>query len=214
MITRDRRTLPLRMAYQCAPLLAGMKESNLLIIESRLLIYVRDLLENTRIEMTCLYHNKEKVTLLLYERTKLKEHLDKREERLFLEERGYQDLRMEAMLCKLAERLADYWAGRAQFPHELGIFLAYPVHDVQGFIDHEGRNYLCSGYWKVYKNVKEAEMIFELYEQARILVTSHVRNGGGLDRFLSPDTETGQKKGDIYYEYSNYRRTRPYGLSV
>lgn len=139
MITRDRKPLPFRMAYQCAPL----------------------------------YHNKVKVTLLLYERTKLKEHLDKIEEHLFLEERGY-----------------------------------------QGFIDHEGRNYLCSGCWRVYKNVKEAETIFKLYEQAGILVTFHVRNGGGMDRFLSPDAETGQKKGDIYYEYSNYRRTRPYGLSV
>ena len=32
------------------------------------------------------------------------------------------------------------------FPHEIGIFLGYPLEDVVGFIENQGKNYTCSGY--------------------------------------------------------------------
>ena len=36
------------------------------------------------------------------------------------------------------------------FPHEIGIFLDYPLGDVRGFIANSGRNFKCVGCWKVY----------------------------------------------------------------
>ena len=53
------------------------------------------------------------------------------------------------------------------FPHEMGLLLGYPVEDVEGFIKHCGKNYLYSGYWKVYKDVEEKKKIFEAYENAK-----------------------------------------------
>ncbi len=33
-----------------------------------------------------------------------------------------------------------------QFPHEMGLLLGYPVEDVVGFMENNGKNYLYSGY--------------------------------------------------------------------
>ena len=55
-----------------------------------------------------------------------------------------------------------------EFPHEIGLLLGYPFEDVIGFIENEGRNYLYSGYWKVYKNKEEKCKLFNLYNQTRL----------------------------------------------
>lgn len=49
----------------------------------------------------------------------------------------------------------------------MGIVLGYPVEDVEGFIKNEGRNFLYSGYWKVYENIEEKKRIFRKFEKAR-----------------------------------------------
>ena len=41
------------------------------------------------------------------------------------------------------------------FPHEIGVFLGYPLDDVKGFIKNEGKKYLMIGYWKVYSDLAE-----------------------------------------------------------
>lgn len=51
------------------------------------------------------------------------------------------------------------------FPHEIGLFLGYPLEDVQGFIRHGGANCLLSGCWKVYDNPNRAARLFALYHR-------------------------------------------------
>lgn len=51
--------------------------------------------------------------------------------------------------------------GEQQFPHEMGLLLGYPIEDVVGFMEHSGKEYLYSGYWKVYENVS----IYEIYKK-------------------------------------------------
>ncbi len=51
----------------------------------------------------------------------------------------------------LKERMQGY-----EFPHEVGIFLDYPIEDILGYIEHEGKNCQVSGYWKVYSNAQGA----------------------------------------------------------
>ena len=46
------------------------------------------------------------------------------------------------------------------FPHEVGLFLGYPLDDVTGFIEQKGKNYKCCGIWKVYGNEKQTQMLF------------------------------------------------------
>ena len=63
---------------------------------------------------------------------------------------------MAPALDWLRQRLA---AGQG-FPHEIGLFLGYPVGDVAGFIRNRGKNCRCVGCWKVYCNECEARRTF------------------------------------------------------
>jgi len=51
------------------------------------------------------------------------------------------------------------------FPHEIGLFLGYPVEDVIGFIRYKGRNCKLCGLWKVYSDVDNKQKIFDKYKR-------------------------------------------------
>lgn len=53
------------------------------------------------------------------------------------------------------------------FPHEIGVLLGIPVEDVRSFMEHGGKDCLCSGYWKVYHDPARAGRIFRAYDRAR-----------------------------------------------
>lgn len=74
----------------------------------------------------------------------------------FLKECGYDSFELEAVLSHLRKRLT----ASEEFPHEIGVFLGYPLADVIGFIQNEGRDCLCCGCWKVYSNECEALRTF------------------------------------------------------
>ncbi len=67
------------------------------------------------------------------------------------------------------EILLDYLKERYAFecPHEIGIFLGYPIHDVQCFVDCPSRKCQLVGYWKVFEKAQEAIKTFERYDQVR-----------------------------------------------
>lgn len=67
--------------------------------------------------------------------------------RAFLAGQGYgADQSCQELLRQLSRRLCL----EREFPHEIGVFLGYPLEDVVGFIRNRGRNYTCCGYWKAY----------------------------------------------------------------
>ena len=88
--------------------------------------------------------------------------------RKFLGEYGYDVWNFEEVLTRLEERVCRYASQKGGFPHETGIFLNYPVEDVRGFIEHDGRGELMCGYWKVYHNPGRAQMTFLAYDKARL----------------------------------------------
>ncbi len=51
------------------------------------------------------------------------------------------------------------------FPHEIGVFLGYPIDDVIGFIRHGGRNCKFCGLWKVYCNETQAQKTFAAFRK-------------------------------------------------
>ena len=74
---------------------------------------------------------------------------------------GYEDFSLEKSLLHLKKRLHGYKC----FPHEIGIFLGYPLEDVKGFIDNKGKNCQSCGFWKVYCNAGEKEALFNKYRK-------------------------------------------------
>jgi hypothetical protein len=76
-------------------------------------------------------------------------------------------------------------------PHEVGLFLGYPLDDVLGFIRHRGRGYKLCGAWKVYGDVERAKDQFRQYEFCRkcmesYFVTIQSQRDCCLDQMLYP----------------------------
>ena len=79
----------------------------------------------------------------------------------FLESCGYQRGATEFLLQQLSGRLCLEQA----YPHEIGLFLGYPLSDVIGFIENRGWNYTCCGCWKSYGDPEKAQAYFDLCRQ-------------------------------------------------
>lgn len=67
--------------------------------------------------------------------------------------------------------------GKEWFPHEMGLLLGYPPEDVEGFILQNGRNALCSGYWKVYEDAESKRRTFHIFECAEERLIQFLSNG-------------------------------------
>ena len=156
-----------RVVTQCAPVLKGVKISNLITMKPGGWRKIRAYLKKSRIICIPLYADAEKEVLFLYRYEQLERHLKNREVREFLRGCGYESFEVASVLVRLRRRYQLYAGISKEFPHELGVLLGYPVGDVQGFIDNRGENSLTSRYWKVYQNPKEAERIFDLYDRVK-----------------------------------------------
>ena len=91
----------------------------------------------------------------------------------FLKSYGYESTDTDYAIERLKQRLKD----SSSFPHEIGIFLDYPLDDVKGFIENSGANCICAGCWKVYCNECEAVKRFDMYNKCR-RVYSRLFNSG------------------------------------
>lgn len=68
------------------------------------------------------------------------------------------------------------------FPHEIGVFLGYPLEDVLGFIENDGRNCLSCGCWKVYSDECAALAAFRRYEKCKAVYQRLFASGCPLSR--------------------------------
>lgn len=163
----DLKDIETQLALQCAPLITDLKISNLLIVQNDNVGKVLKILSNTDISHFILLVTEEKTTILLYRKYPLELYLSQKKIRKFFIHIGYQDFILEDLLSVFQMRYIDYMAGIKEFPHEMGLLLGYPLEDVEGFIKNEGKNYLYTGYWKVYDNLAEKVSLFRKFELAK-----------------------------------------------
>ncbi len=161
------RKLEFHIVCQCAPVLKGIKISNIVTIQSGTWKTVRRTLAGSGILCVPLFLRKDNDVIFLYRYEKLEEHLKKEDIRQFLEEYGYFDPVVESVIFRLRRRYQEYSEGKISFPHELGVLLEYPLEDVQGFIRNQGKNCLLCRYWKVYHDKERAKEIFRRYDEVR-----------------------------------------------
>ena len=146
----------------CSPTLASLKTANLFTYA-----YDReaDFQEEFRLwearfrekGVSLMVLRKGRNTALLYvcRKDRLKRDLQQPGVAPFLAACGYPDAEPDAALEQLCCRLAENDA----FPHEIGVFLGYPLGDVMGFIRSGGRNCRHAGCWKVYCNEAETLVV-------------------------------------------------------
>ena len=110
----------------------------------------------------------------VYREKQLAQNLNRPGVARFLKQYGYENTEPEQCLALLKKR----FEASEDFPHEIGIFLDYPLGDVIGFIQNGGQNYKCSGCWKVYCNECETRKLLQNTKNAgKSIEDSGARDG-------------------------------------
>lgn len=173
----DFRNIEIQLALQCAPLITGIKVSNLLIISSCDEELVRKILKHTGICYYKLIQRNKKTTFLLFRRKELEDFLSASNVKNLFLKSGYKSLEISDILRIFQLRYKAYMQGKNKFPHEMGLLLGYPAEDVLGFVKNNGKNFLYSGYWKVYENISDKIILFEKYKVAEETLVHLLSNG-------------------------------------
>lgn len=156
------------LVAHCAPTLARLKVGSLFCCPSprweELLpeaAALRPLLAEKGLSLRIVRADERRALCYLCREGDLARALAERDTAAFLTRCGYASLAPACALDTLCRRMA---AGDG-FPHEVGVFLGYPLSDVLAFIEHEGRGCACCGCWKAYGDAREARRTFERYEK-------------------------------------------------
>ncbi|GAA0737577.1 DUF3793 family protein [Clostridium oceanicum] len=113
-----------------------------------------------------------RIVVLFYNKDKLVHTLSKENHIKFLKRFGYkEDMNLKEMLNVLRTRYENVC------PHEMGIFLGYPLEDVSEFIYRPNKKCLMIGYWKVYHNMEQAKEIFKNYDLAKNKIVNLLAEG-------------------------------------
>lgn len=134
-------------------------------------------------QSSLLYENQAEVFLLIYQAELLGNALFQDDVREFLSLFGYHTEKTDISLYifHFRKRYHDYWEKGSVFPHEIGIFLGYPLKDVESFIINQGKNYQLSGFWKVYHDVPNALETFKRYRMLREKAIQTIMAGNRLE---------------------------------
>ena len=169
-----------------APTLAGLKTGSLFCfsyssgaeLEAQL-SRCRLALQDKGVRIRILRRTPDRALLYVYRPAKLAQDLQKPGVPEFLAQMGYPSLNPEQALGRLAQKTA-----RQSCPHEVGLFLGYPLADVVGFIENEGKNCKCCGCWKVYCNECEARKTFHKFKKCELVYTRLFLGGRPVKKLI------------------------------
>ena len=179
----------------CAPTLSGIKIANIFTYQYEYIdevynkvISYNKILNSRGINVSILKDYDSKVIVYVYNRNRLENYIFNDDIFSFLECYGYSSKN----IYKNIELLKNRMQYSKTFPHEIGIFLGYPLMDIYGFINNYGKNSLYTGYWKVYHNKNEAIKIFDSYNKCRNFYMNTFLNGKDILEIMD--------------DYDNYRK--------
>lgn len=184
----EQKRLEQLLAFYCAPTLAGLKAASLLSICKKKMTNNIELLEKYMQDMKyrgisfeVLSEHTQYCLVFVYRRKSLQAVFDNQRCKAILQEYGYQNcMDVEEHILYLKQRMQM----KKTFPHEIGLFLGYPVEDVVGFIQHRGRHCKLCGYWKVYSDPETAQVLFEQYTRCIAFFCRHVNKGTSIHELL------------------------------
>lgn len=156
------------LVEQCAPTLASLKTGTMFGVieddEAELIRQVSDWqteLAPKGLLLTILRYRNGRALIYLGRLSQLKRDLSSPGAMALLRSCGYEGGGCADVLDKLRERVVTM----ESFPHEIGLFLGYPLTDVLGFIRYGGKYSKLTGYWKVYGDAQDAERRFTSYRK-------------------------------------------------
>ena len=180
----DRDCLAAFLALEGAEVLAGVKPGNLVNVADRRRpcgrnlhtlwrTHGKPLLSVTGLHALELHDRGSSVLLFLYDERRLHELLQQKAVRTILGKCGYSD--PSSLAVTLRELQAR--TGGNTFPHEIGIFLGYPLKDVLAFMGSIRIPYVCQGPWKIYGNPQQSLALASCYRECRYRMGCHLAEG-------------------------------------
>ena len=173
-----------RIVRFCAPVLTGIKTGGLFntceldphtICQDT--VAVRKRLSRFGINMRLFFTGEKMPLVYVYRPDALARDLADPETQAFLTPLGYMDFSYQAALSQLAKRLHQYEG----FPHEIGLFLSYPLEDVKSFVQFGSQCAKFSGHWCVFHNEEQAKQCFAAYDNSRSVCLARYRAGQPLE---------------------------------
>ncbi len=168
------------VGYFCGPTLAGIKPSNIVSCYKEQMPDIKEKIVswNEKLNEKGIYFEplcecERRILLMVYRKDNMKKILEKTEIAEFLKVYGYIDPKnLETCLCRLKQRISS-----CEFPHEIGVFLGYPISDIKGFINHRDEGCIFTGEWKVYGDAENARRIFSQYASCRKEIIRRLQSG-------------------------------------
>ena len=185
------RTFEAVLVRQCAPTLAGMKpgsifcfnHSPLEVSRQKVCQWNKQLAPfGLTVQILLERPGSSSVIVFVYRHDRLEQMLSDDAYQRFLAEAGYERTNLDDLLEQLAQRLRT----QPEFPHEIGVFLGYPLRDVIGFIENHGRNFTCCGFWKSYGDPAEMQVCFACYRRCIQTYVAMFEQGIPLERLAVP----------------------------
>lgn len=176
-------TMEKGLIEHCAPTLAGMKSASLFnyfhngeqIVREELR-KMNDLLNEKGVYIEALIWREKSALIYVYRMKMLERELKQPGVLELLERYGYENSDIESCMNHLKYRLLNC----SCFPHEIGVFLGYPLEDVKGFIDNKGKNCESCGVWKVYCDREEKDKLFQKFIKCKDVYMQAFGEGRGL----------------------------------
>ena len=157
------------LTYNLAPVLKNVKPAELVILKNKCFAASwqtekRAILKKLGLSCHELLVTKDSTYILFYNGDLLNAFLQDICCQQILFDKGYivGNVSLEDLLKQLGNRLTQDC-----FPHEIGLFLGYPVQDVKAFIAYDGKNYCACRYWKVYTDVENSLKKFQEIDDIR-----------------------------------------------
>lgn len=192
MVSKDiSRTFEAVLVRQCAPTLAGMKpgsifcfnHSPLEVSRQKVCQWNKQLAPfGLTVQILLERPSSSSVIVFVYRHDCLEQMLSDDAYQRFLAEAGYERTNLDGLLEQLAQRLRT----QPEFPHEIGVFLGYPLQDVIGFIENHGRNFTCCGFWKSYGDPAEMQVCFACYRRCIQTYVAMFEQGIPIERLAVP----------------------------
>jgi len=214
----DRDCLAAFIAFEAAEVLAGVKPSTLINLPDRprrcgknifsiWKEYGQALILESSLEGVILVERQGSLLLFLFDRQALSRLLSGKAVNAILRKAGYAgETALDPLLLELGSRFAS-----GTVPHEIGIFLGYPLKDVAGFMGISRHEFSCQGPWKIYGNPCKSLMLAETHRLCRCKMAGLLISGCGPYECLgSAHRSTVSQPTGFFYpvtenEYQNHK---------
>lgn len=163
------------LAYETAEILAGVKPASLINLVDRphhcgrnfYRLWKecgRELLEHSGLVGRELIDRGDSLLLFVYAPQQLAELLAQKSVRVLLRRAGYPAVDSCAVILGELEGRIRQGGG---FPHEIGIFLGYPLKDVVAYLGWVRLPFTCQGPWKIYGRAEQSLDLAECHRRCR-----------------------------------------------